>query len=96
MSGVPELFADYHQSQEKAKDAQIDRLYRHPVQQQGREKSYEIVGRELSDAQVLPGDTEGDALQHWVFRIFHVSGDVSNELPGCGITPEPGMYFRFG
>ena len=29
VEGVPELFADNHKSQEKAKEAQIDQLYRH-------------------------------------------------------------------
>ena len=29
LEGAPELFADNHKSQEKAKEAQIDQLYRH-------------------------------------------------------------------
>ena len=29
VEGAPELFADNHKSQEKAKEAQIDQLYRH-------------------------------------------------------------------
>ncbi len=29
VEGAPELFAGNHQAQEKAKDAQIDQLYRH-------------------------------------------------------------------
>ncbi len=29
VEGVPELFAESHQSQEKAKEAQINQLYRH-------------------------------------------------------------------
>ncbi len=29
VEGAPELFADNHRSQEKAKEAQIDQLYRH-------------------------------------------------------------------
>ncbi len=29
VEGAPELFADNHQTQDKAKDAQIDQLYRH-------------------------------------------------------------------
>ena len=29
MEGAPELFADNHKSQEKAKEAQINQLYRH-------------------------------------------------------------------
>ena len=29
VEGTPELFADNHKSQEKAKEAQIDQLYRH-------------------------------------------------------------------
>jgi transposase-like protein len=29
VEGAPELFADNHQAQDKAKDAQIDQLYRH-------------------------------------------------------------------
>ncbi len=29
MEGAPELFGDNHKSQEKAKEAQIDQLYRH-------------------------------------------------------------------
>ncbi len=29
VEGAPELFTDNHQAQDKAKDAQIDQLYRH-------------------------------------------------------------------
>ncbi len=29
VEGAPELFGDNHQAQDKAKDAQIDQLYRH-------------------------------------------------------------------
>ncbi len=29
VEGAPELFADNHQAQDKAKEAQIDQLYRH-------------------------------------------------------------------
>ena len=29
MEGAPELFAENHKSQEKAKEAQINQLYRH-------------------------------------------------------------------